>query len=159
MPNGGKEMEDHTDSVVHEVRIHIDQHAYQSPTPTTGAALYQLANIEPGLVLFKEVEGDHEDTVVPKDDSRVHLKEDEHFHSAHPAKPGVEIFVNTKPHRWERPKISYEEVVKLAFPDSREIRYNVMWTKPDGQEGALRAGQSVSVVNEMTFDVRNTDKS
>jgi hypothetical protein len=159
MPNGAEKMEDHTDSDIHEVRIHIDQHAYQSPAPTTGAALYQLANIEPGLVLFKEVEGDHEDTEIPKDDSRIHLKEDEHFHSARRAKRGVEIFVNTKPHRWERPKISYEEVVKLAFPDSGEIRYNVMWTKPDGQEGALRAGQSVSVVNEMTFDVRNTDKS
>ena len=67
-------MEDHTESVTREVRIHIDQHAYQSATPTTGAALYQLANIAPGLVLFKEVEGDHEDTVIPKDDSRVHLK-------------------------------------------------------------------------------------
>lgn len=155
-------MEDHTDSVTHEVRIHIDQHAYQSPTPTTGAALYQLADLEPGLVLFNQVEGDREDTVIPRDDSGVHLKEDGHFHSGRPAKPGVEIFVNTKPHRWERPKITYEEVVKLAFPEGPhggEIRYNVMWAKPDGQEGALRAGQSVSVVNEMTFDVRNTDKS
>jgi hypothetical protein len=64
--------------------------------------------------------------------------------------------------KWERPKITYEEVVRLAYPNGPHggnVRYNVMWTKPDSQEGALRPGQSVSVANEMTFDVRNTDKS
>ena len=31
-----------------EVRIHIDQHHYESPNPTTGAALYALGNVAPG---------------------------------------------------------------------------------------------------------------
>jgi hypothetical protein len=81
---------------------------------------------------------------------------------SHQSKPGVVIYVNTIPFKWDRPEIDYEEVVNLAFPDGPhgpEVKYNVMWTKPDGQEGALRRGQRVTVVAEMTFDVRNTDKS
>jgi Multiubiquitin len=155
-------MDIQTDRTGHQVRIHIDQHSYESPTPTTGDALYQLASIGPELVLFKEVEGNREDTPVPKEGTYIHLKEDDHFHSARPSQSGVEIFVNTDPFRWERPKITYEEVVRLAYsdgPHGGNVRYNVMWTRPDGQEGALRPDQSVGVVNEMTFDVRNTDKS
>jgi hypothetical protein len=144
------------------VRIHIDQHPHHSPNPITGTALYELAHLAPDLQLFKEVEGDREDTLVPRDGTAIHLREDEHFHSGRPAKSEVTIFVNTDPFPWERPEISYEEVVKLAFPHGPhggDVRYNVMWTKPDGQEGALRPGQRVKVVNEMTFDVRNADKS
>lgn len=77
-------------------------------------------------------------------------------------KPGVVIYVNTDPVPWEPPEITYEQVVRLAFPKGPHgpgVNYNVMWTKPDGQEGALRRGQHVAVVAEMTFDVRNTDKS
>jgi hypothetical protein len=143
------------------VRVHIDQHAYESPNPTAGSALYELAHVQADFVLLKEVEGDREDELVPRDGQEMHVHEDEHFHSA-PAKPGVTIYVNTDPFPWDRPKISYDEVVKLAFPNGPfggDVRYSVMWTKPDGQEGALRIGQSVMVVNEMTFDVRNADKS
>jgi hypothetical protein len=143
------------------VRVHIDQRAYQSPNPTTGEALYDLAEIRPEFQLYKEVEGDQEDQLVPRDRQEVHLHEDEHFHTA-PAWPDVTIFVNTDPFPWDRPKISYEEVVKLAYPNGPfggDVRYSVMWTKPDGQEGALRIGQSEKVVNGMTFDVRNADKS
>jgi hypothetical protein len=150
-----------TDMTEKRVRIHIDQHPYHSPTPTTGVALYELAHIGPELQLYKEVGGDREDRLIPRDDHEVHLHEDEHFHSA-PAKPGVTIFVNTEPFPWDRPKISYDEVVKLAFPNGPfggDVKYAVMWTKPDGQEGALRVGQNVAVVNEMSFDVRNADKS
>jgi hypothetical protein len=31
----------------HEVRIHIDQHRYESPNPTTAAALYLLGHVAP----------------------------------------------------------------------------------------------------------------
>jgi hypothetical protein len=150
-----------TDMNEKRVRIHIDQHPYHSPNPTTGAALYELAQIGAELKLYKEVGGDREDQLIPRDGQEVHLQEDEHCHSA-PAKPDVTIFVNTEPFPWDRPKITYDEVVKLAFPNGPfggDVKYAVMWTKPDGQEGALRVGQRVAVVNEMSFDVRNADKS
>ena len=52
----------------HEVKIFIDQQAYHSPNPTTGAALYSLGKVEPGLDLFREVTGDREDPDVPEGD-------------------------------------------------------------------------------------------
>ena len=68
----------------HEVKIFIDQYAHQSPNPTTGAALYALGKVEPGLELFREVTGGREDPEVPNGPETVHLKEDEHFHSGKP---------------------------------------------------------------------------
>ena len=147
--------EDHHD---HEARIHIDREPYKSPNPTTGEALYKLAEIGPHKELFREAEGDHEDQLIPRDGTEVRLQKDEHFYS----QKTVTIFVNGTQESWPHRKISYDQVVKLAFPHGPfggDIRYSVSWTKPDGQEGSLRPGHKVVVVEEMIFDVRNTDKS
>jgi hypothetical protein len=80
----------------------------------------------------------------------------------HPHEVTFDITVNGVAEVWHRRRMSHEEAVKLAFPNGStggDIRYNVSWTKPDGQEGGLRPGQSVEVVEGMSFDVRNTDKS
>lgn len=73
------------------------------------------------------------------------------------------ISVNGVAATWDHEKMNYEQAVKLAFPDGPtggNIRYNVTWTKPDGQEGSLRPGSKpVDVVEGMSLDVRNTDKS
>jgi len=66
----------------HETRIHIDRKPYESPNPTTGAALYILGKVATGYELFREVRGDKEDEPVSNDNKEVHLKEDEHFYSA-----------------------------------------------------------------------------
>jgi hypothetical protein len=50
--------------IKHDVRIHIDQKAYQSPNPTTGADLYELGHVPEGKVLYKEVQADQEDKLV-----------------------------------------------------------------------------------------------
>ncbi len=76
--------------------------------------------------------------------------------------PSFNIAVNGEAEVWHERKISYEQVVKLAFPHGPtggDVRYSVSWTKPDGREGSLRPGHSVEVVEGMKFDVRNTDKS
>jgi hypothetical protein len=80
----------------------------------------------------------------------------------HPHEVTFHIAVNGQAKVWHHRKITYEQAVKLAFPDGPtggDVRYSVSWTKPDGQEGSLRPGHSVDVVEEMIFDVRNTDKS
>jgi hypothetical protein len=146
----------------HSVRIHIDEQRHDSPNPTTGAELYKLAQVPSEMVLYKEVEGDKEDPEVPNDHSPIHLKEDEHFHSGKPRRKGTQIYVNTHPILWDEQEISYDQLVKLAFPDGPtggNIIYTITWTKPDWQEGVLLPGQRVKVVEEMAFDVRNTDKS
>jgi hypothetical protein len=73
-----------------------------------------------------------------------------------------DIRVNGEAVVWRNETISYDDVVKLAFPNGPfggEIRYSVSWTKPNGEEGSLRPGHSVHVVDGMMFDVANTYKS
>jgi hypothetical protein len=57
-----------------EVRIHIDQRQYKSPDPTTGEALYVLAEIPAGYELFREVQGDREGERISRDASPIHLR-------------------------------------------------------------------------------------
>src|ERR1700678_4018808 len=63
----------------HEVKIFIDQTSYHSPSLTTGAALYVLGSVQPGMGLFREVTGDREDSEVDNGPEIVHLKQDDHF--------------------------------------------------------------------------------
>lgn len=144
------------------VRIHIDKQHYESPTPTTGSALYALAPVQPGFQLFKEGNGHEADLLIANDRNPLELKNGDHFHTGKPEQSGVTIYVNTTAVPWDRPQISYDELVRLAFPEGPfdgNVRYSITWTKPDGSEGALLAGGKVKVVDGMQFDVRNTDKS
>jgi hypothetical protein len=146
----------------HEVRIHIDQHKYESPNPTTGAALYTLGNVAAGLELYREVSGDKEDKPIENGPETVHLKEDEHFHSGPPKE--FEIIVDGTPHEWSKGEISYAEVVTLEVPDYAqhpEITYSVMYknghrNKP---EGTLSPGSSVKVKEGEIFSVSPTGQS
>jgi hypothetical protein len=97
------------------VRIHIDQEPYESPNPTTGVELYKLGNVQPGLVLYREVQGDREDREIKDGPEHVHLTENEHFHSGPPS--AITIIVEGTPHKWAKPEISYAEVVTLFDPE------------------------------------------
>ena len=148
----------------HHVRIHIDQKPYESPNPTTGEALYKLGHVQPGFDIFREVKGDREDPIIENDDEPVHLREDEHFHSG-PAQPRkYTIIVNGQKKTVTTKKVSFEEIVKLAFPtppQGANILYTVSYE--DGPrvnpQGSLKEGQSVFVKNWMIFNVTATDKS
>lgn len=148
----------------HQLRIHIDQEAYESPNPTTGEALYKLGHVQPCFDLFREVKGDREDPIVENDDEPVHLREDEHFHSG-PAQPRKYIIiVNGQKKTVTTKKVSFDEIVKLAFPtppQGANILYTVSYE--DGPrinpQGSLKEGQSVFVKNWMIFNVTATDKS
>lgn len=144
------------------VHIHVDKQQFESPDPTTGAALYALAQIPAGVQLFKDAHSHDPDVPIANDATPVDLKNGDHFHTGHPHQKGTEIFVNTDPVIWEKPQISYDELVRLAFPAGPfdgNVRYSITWTKPDGHEGGLLKGEHMKVVEGIRFDVRNTDKS
>ena len=65
-----------------EIRIIIDRKPYDSPSPTTHAALYQLGNVQAGYELFKEVHGNNDDDAIPNDGGPITLKPGDHFYSA-----------------------------------------------------------------------------
>ncbi len=151
------EREDHR-----HVRIHIDQAPHESPTPTTGAALYALGKVGPGLELFREVTGDREDSEVTNGPETLHLKEDEHFYSGEPRT--YTIYVNAQPKVVATKTVTYEQIVALAFPNpptGPNVRFTVGYEDGPHQNpaGSLMPGQSVRIKEGMIFNVTPTDKS
>jgi hypothetical protein len=144
------------------VRVHIDQERYESPNPTTGTALYALARFHEGLELFREVEGNREDTPVTRDEREIRLVQDEHFHSGKDRK--YKIIVNLEQKIVDKRVLTFRDMVKIAFPnvkDGPDVVYTVTYKKAAGphREGTLAEGQEVEVKNGTIFSVTRTDKS
>ena len=146
----------------HVVRIHIDQKRYESPNPTTGHALYILGAVPAGLELYREVSGDREDEPIENGPETIHLKEDEHFHSGPPKT--YTIYVNGEQKVVVTKRVSFAEIVKLAFPvppTGQNILYTVSYEDGprENPQGSMKEGETVKVKNGMIFNVTATDKS
>lgn len=145
----------------HDVRIHIDQEPYRSPNPTTGEALYKLGDVSHGNELYREVDGDREDEEIPNTADTIHLKQDEHFHSG---PKEITIFVNTRKREVKAKKLTFNQVVALAFdpvPTGPNIMFTITYRNGPRKnpEGELLEGQKVRIKDRMIFDVTPTDKS
>jgi hypothetical protein len=144
----------------HEVRVHIDEEAHRSPTPTTGTALYELGHIPHDRELFREVGGDEEDVPVPRDGAEIRLKEDEHFHSAKEWK----IVVNGQQKTVIKRRLTFGEVLEIAFPKPRpapdkEYKITYKHAASNPHVGSLHPGEVVKIKNGTDFDVKDTTKS
>jgi len=76
----------------------------------------------------------------------------------------VAIYVNGTEHPWEKGRITYKQVVSLAFPESEqhpEVSYTVTyWDGPAvNPEGVLPPGGVVAVKEGMKFRVTDTGQS
>jgi hypothetical protein len=147
-----------------QARIHIDQHLYESPNPTTGAALYMLAHVPTGLELFLEVDGNREDAAVPNDSTSIHLHQDAHFHSGAPVNKVYHIIVNLERKEERKKQLTFWDVVALAFPNppiGPNMVYTVTYRKAAGpmHQGSLVDGGTVEIKDGTIFSVTQTDKS
>ena len=148
----------------HQVRIHIDQKAYESPTPTVGEALYKLGKVAPGFELYREVHGNREDQPIPNGPETIHLKEDEHFHSGPVQNRDITVYVNTRPKVVKTSHLTYDEVVALAYnpvPQGPNVLFTISYDHGprENPEGSLLKGGVVKIQNGMTFNVKQTDRS
>lgn len=121
-----------------------------------------LGNVPAGLELYREVAGDREDTPIENSTETVHLKEDEHFHSGPPKT--YTIYVNGQKKVVATKTVTFEEVVKLAYPvppTGDNILYTISYEDgpPANPQGSLKEGGKVKVKNGMIFNVTATDKS
>lgn len=142
------------------VRIHIDREPYESPSPTTGAALYHLGHVAAHRDLFREVTGAEEDELVPRDAAHVVLKHNEHFYS----QKIFTIAVNAQKKEVVETKLTFDQVVELAYPvkpTGANIMFTVTYRKgpKENPKGSLLEGQTVRIKNGMIFDVTPTDRS
>jgi hypothetical protein len=74
------------------------------------------------------------------------------------------IYVNTREHEVADNRITYEELVSLAYPGEQvtpEMTFTVTYTRgPEGRgAGSLTAGQDVAIKKGMVFDVYRTIRS
>lgn len=73
------------------------------------------------------------------------------------------IVVNGREREFVGHKITYEEVVGLAFPGEGTggdtLVYTVAYAKLHGNDGTLVAGQDVTVHDGMVFNVSKTNRS
>jgi hypothetical protein len=151
-------------SARNELRIHIDRRPFNSPNPTTGRALYQLGHLSPDHVLFREAQGHDEDDVIGKDDDKVRLNHGEHFYSEEPHERGRVIIVNGRPKTVRRSKLTFAQVVALAFdpvPTGPNWEFTVTYRNGPhaNPQGTLVEGGSVRIKKGMIFNVTATDKS
>jgi hypothetical protein len=65
-----------------EVEIVIDSKHLESPSQTTGSALYVLGQVAAGYTLYRETEGPEEDPPVANDATAVHVHKHEKFYSS-----------------------------------------------------------------------------
>lgn len=128
----------------------------------TGAEIRRLGNIPKEDEIFLAVKKPWEDEPIP-DDKSVNLArpEIEHFYSK--AKEVI-IVVNGTPHKWTKEKISFKEVIVLAFGqyiDKPTMVYTVAYEDGPRQnpEGSMFVGQEVFVKHKMIFNASQTDKS
>lgn len=78
----------------------------------------------------------------------------------HHQKKGIDIVVNGTQELVEGPRISYEQVVLLAFPNQPvDGLYTVAYANPRGHDGTLAPGQSTHVQEGMSFNVVKTNRS
>lgn len=81
----------------------------------------------------------------------------------HPHTRTYAIVVNGRPREIHQNKLTYLEVVRLAYPDAQlggSTVYTVTYSQPHGgHEGSMVDGDSVEIKNGMIFNVTRTDKS
>jgi hypothetical protein len=70
------------------------------------------------------------------------------------------IIVNGTQELWTDHRISYQQVVQLAFPGSPpDDLYTVSYASPHGRDGMLAPGQDTEVKDGMIFNVVKTSRS
>lgn len=73
---------------------------------------------------------------------------------------GVEIHINGTAHTVTQKRLSYEELVRLAFPQGPfDAPYLVTYADEHGHDGSLTKGQDVKVHKGMNFDVIKSNRS
>ena len=125
-----------------------------------GSQIKQLGGIEPTAKLYLKGKGNQPDELIA-DDQQVDL-----------SNPGIEKFVskedrvvivvNSREHIWEKPQISYDELIVLAYGQvATNTAYTITYSNgpEENPEGFVVKGQVVVVCNKMNFNVTGTSQS
>ena len=146
------------------VRIRINGEDYDSPNPTTGAALYALGHLAESEHLLREVGADTEGRPIPNDETAVELNDGDRFHTPEHGARLYTIVINGRRKTVAEPKLSFAEIVALAFnppPTGPNWVFTVTYRNgpAPNPQGSLADGETVCLQDGMIFNVTATDKS
>ncbi len=127
-----------------------------------GIQIRELGNIPREEELYLDLPDGWKDDFI-EDDEVVDLARPgvEHFVSR-PEINGVEIIVNQLPKKYDKPKISFEEVVRLAngiYDPNRGYTVKYSAGPQENPNGLMSKGTEVFVKHNMNFYVRSTHES
>tara|TARA_R110002096_G_scaffold318039_2_gene512494 strand:+ start:6459 stop:7154 length:696 start_codon:yes stop_codon:yes gene_type:complete len=128
----------------------------------SGFVLKKLANLDTGFTLWLEVKGGRDQKISDIDLVSLDGRGVEHFFSL--KEKQICIFVNSRRKSVEPGVITFEEIVKIAFPNTNpgpNICNTIGFTHGPSENptGALEAGESTKLTKGMRFHVTETDKS
>jgi len=128
-----------------------------------GIQIRELGKIPTEDEIYLDLPGDWKDDFIA-DDEVVDLARPgvEHFISKQ--KPvNCQIFVNGREKTWQKAKISYDEIVLLAFPNANyeSSAYTVTYSNGPKQnpKGSMVKGDIVFVTDKINFNVTETNRS
>jgi hypothetical protein len=129
----------------------------------SGLNIKRLVGKDDDVELLLERDGAPDKVIADDDEVRLGGADVEKF-KTRPAEVHVKIIVNLREREWTKKKISFEELVAIAFPvppPGQEIVYTITYHSgpPPRPEGTLTTGESVKVRDGMVFNVKFTDKS
>jgi hypothetical protein len=129
-----------------------------------GSEVRKLGQISEDDDLYLKVNGQEEDKLI-SNDTNIDLDKPgvEHFFSKE-SNQNFEIIVNGRLKKWSKKKISFEEVIVLAFDqyvEAATMVYTVAYEDGPRQnpEGSMVKGMIVFVKDKMIFHATATDKS
>jgi hypothetical protein len=139
-----------------------DQWEIVTRSGQTVASLRGLFELGDDADLLRDYESPRDELL--EDDDNVRFVDGPVFITRPATEHKVTLIVNARPREWAARRISYEQVVPLAFNPVRTepfILYTVMYSRGPkaNPEGELVAGGSVLVKNRMVFLVTETDRS
>lgn len=129
-----------------------------------GIQIRELGNIPPEVDIFLDIKEGWEDDLITNDEVVDLARPGKEKFITKPAPVKFTVIVNAQEKEWDKPTISFEQVVKLAFgtydPDPRK-GYTVTYCRghEPKPEGTMVKNSVVRVKNKMVFNVTATDKS
>lgn len=113
-------------------------------------------------VIYRDILDDLDHKLAPNE--LVTITPGDRFFTKGRPEDGIRIFVNTRPKKVDHKRVSFEQVVGLAFPGGpvgENFVYTVTYSRAAGPraDGTLLPGGVVRVKEGTAFDVRFTDKS
>lgn len=143
----------------------VNGKSYQWPEQfITGKQIREVAGIDSNDLIYLDNEKPYKDNLI-ENDEEVDLARPciEHFYTVEVGFEAV-IIVNGQPKKWDKPRISFKEVIILAYGsynDSSTMVYTVAFEDGPKQnpEGSMLRDSVVFVKNKMIFHATATDKS